>query len=77
MAARHQRETNGLLRQYFPKRVANLSDYGQADFDRVAAEMNDRPRKILRYRTPREVLAEAITERHSKTPQCGPSCCIR
>ena len=55
--------TNGLLRQYFPKRVANLNDYSQADFDLVGAELNDRPRKILGFRTPAKVFADAIAER--------------
>ena len=48
--------TNGLLRQYFPKRIANFSDHSQHDYDQ-AAELNDRPRKILGYRTPSEVIA--------------------
>ncbi len=49
--------TNGLLRQYFPKRIADFSDFSQHDYDRVAAELNARPRKILDYRTPAEAIA--------------------
>ena len=36
--------TNGLLRQYFPKKI-NLSRYSQADLDKVALQLNQRPRK--------------------------------
>ena len=48
--------TNGLLRQYFPKR----SDVAvsQAHLDAVAAELNGRPRKTLGWMTPAEKLAE-------------------
>ena len=45
--------TNGLLRQYFPK-GSDLSVHSQADLERVAAELNDRPRKRLGYRKPIE-----------------------
>lgn len=53
--------TNGLLRQYFPTRIANLSGYTLDEFDDVAAELNDRPRKILAYRNPAEVLADVAS----------------
>ena len=39
--------------------VTDLSDFTQADFDQVAAALNDRPRKILGCRTPAEVNADA------------------
>jgi transposase, IS30 family len=44
LAARHQRNTNGLLRQYFPER-SDHKPYNQADLDAIAAELNGRPRK--------------------------------
>ena len=46
--------TNGLLRQYFPK-GANLSGFSQADLDAVAWQLNTRPRKSLDFRCPNEL----------------------
>ena len=43
--------TNGLLRQYFPKGT-NLRSYSEADLDAVAAQLNDRPRKTLGWDSP-------------------------
>jgi IS30 family transposase len=51
--------TNGLLRQYFPKGT-DLSGYSQAALDAVAHELNDRPRKTLNAMKPWEKLAELI-----------------
>ena len=48
--------TNGLLRQYFPKRTSVA--VSQAHLDAVAAELNGRPRKTLGWMTPAEKLAE-------------------
>jgi IS30 family transposase len=45
--------TNGLLRQYFPK-VTDLSEYSQARLNTVARQLNSRPRKTLNYETPAE-----------------------
>ena len=53
--------TNGLLRQYFPKGT-DLSVHTQADLDWVAAEMNDRPRKRLAWRKPDEVLKDLLLQ---------------
>ncbi|MGK9452730.1 IS30 family transposase [Acidithiobacillus caldus] len=53
--------TNGLLRQYFPKGT-DLSGYSQRHLTKVAEELNNRPRKSLGFRTPAEVMAEKIRE---------------
>jgi len=51
--------TNGLLRQYFPKGT-DLSVHSAADLDWVAAELNDRPRKRLGFRKPIEQISELL-----------------
>jgi transposase, IS30 family len=51
--------TNGLLRQYFPKK-ADLNQYSAADLDRVARQLNGRPRETLGWRTPAEKLDEFL-----------------
>jgi transposase, IS30 family len=51
--------TNGLLRQYFPKGT-DLSAHGAEDLAAVAAALNGRPRKALGWRTPAEALDEAL-----------------
>ena len=51
--------TNGLLRQYFPK-GADLSLWSSEDIDAVAATINSRPRKVLGWRTPTEALNEHL-----------------
>ncbi len=51
--------TNGLLRQYFPKGT-DLSGFTQEQLDAVADRLNTRPRKTLGYRTPADKLAETV-----------------
>ena len=51
--------TNGLLRQYFPRRT-DLSVYSQKHLDAIALRLNTRPRKTLGYRTPAATLAETV-----------------
>ncbi len=51
--------TNRLLRQYFPKKT-DLSPYSQAELNRVAHQLNQRPRKTLDFRTPAGVLNESV-----------------
>jgi IS30 family transposase len=51
--------TNGLLRQYFPKK-ADLNQYSAAELDRVARQLNGRPRETLSWRTPAEKLDEFL-----------------
>ncbi|MFC3716304.1 IS30 family transposase [Luteimonas soli] len=51
--------TNGLLRQYFPKGVS-LSNVSQAELDAVARKLNERPRKTLGYETPAERYRQVV-----------------
>lgn len=51
--------TNGLLRQYFPK-GSDPASHTAADLDRVAHELNTRPRKTLDWATPAQRLAALI-----------------
>lgn len=62
--------TNGLLRQYFPKGMS-FSALSQDDLDTVAASLNDRPRKTLDFATPGEqfssLLATMAADRNAPT----------
>jgi IS30 family transposase len=52
--------TNGLLRQYFPK-GSDLTQYTEADLKAVADGLNARPRKTLNWATPAETMATVIS----------------
>ena len=51
--------TNGLLRQYFPKGT-NLSAFSQSDLNKIAKQLNQRPRQTLGFRTPAHKLADIV-----------------
>ena len=55
--------TNGLLRQYFPKRT-DLSGFSQAQLDNVALRLNQRPRKTLGFETPASRLRASVATTH-------------
>ena len=51
--------TNGLLRQYLPKK-ADLSCYSQSELDQIALRLNQRPRKTLGFQTPADKLQASV-----------------
>jgi Transposase and inactivated derivatives, IS30 family len=55
--------TNGLLRQYFPKKT-DLTDYSQSDLNKVALRLNQRPRQTLGFQTPASKLQESVASTH-------------
>jgi IS30 family transposase len=57
--------TNGLLRQYFPKGT-DLSLWGPGYLEHVAIEMNNRPRKTLNWLTPAEALDKLLSDHDTK-----------
>ena len=60
--------TNGLLRQYFPK-GKSLAGVTQAELDEVAHKLNGRPRQTLGFRTPAEKLTELIDALYTGAPE--------
>jgi IS30 family transposase len=55
--------TNGLLRQYLPKK-ADLSCYSQSDLDKIALRLNQRPRETLGFETPASRLRASVASTH-------------
>ncbi len=51
--------TNGLLRQYFPKKTC-LKKYSQKEINTVANQLNKRPRKTLGYNTPEKMILQCV-----------------
>jgi len=55
--------TNGLLRQYFPKNT-DLTGYSQSDLNKVALRLNQRPRQTLGFQTPASKLHASVASTH-------------
>ena len=51
--------TNGLIRQYFPKKT-NLSVHSQKQLNEVANELNERPRKVLKFKPPTHMIDKSV-----------------
>ncbi|HHT2664603.1 TPA: IS30 family transposase [Citrobacter freundii] len=51
--------TNGLIRQYFPQKTC-LAQYTQHELDQVATQLNNRPRKTLKFKTPKEIIGRDV-----------------
>ncbi len=51
--------TNSLIRQYFPKKTC-LAKHSQKALNAVATQLNERPRKILKFRTPKEMMERSV-----------------
>ena len=58
--------TNGLLRQYFPKGT-DISRYNERELDAIAITLNSRPRKTLGWRTPAEALNDVLRSANKAT----------
>ncbi len=55
--------TNRLLRQYLPHGT-QLDQYSQAELNKIAAQLNERPRKTLGFMSPTDKLREAVAATH-------------
>jgi IS30 family transposase len=62
--------TNGLLRQYFPKHTS-LARYTQADLHATALELNDRPRQTLGWASPAQALAQLLSAEQDHVATTG------
>ena len=51
--------TNGLIRQYFPKKTS-LSPHSQEKLNEVATQLNERPRKTLKFKTPSHMIDKSV-----------------
>ncbi|ATY80465.1 IS30 family transposase [Aeromonas veronii] len=51
--------TNGLIRQFFPKKTC-LTQYSQQELDKAAAQLNSRPRETLKFKPPKEVIEKGV-----------------
>lgn len=51
--------TNGLIRQYFPRKT-DLSPHSQAKLNDVATQLNERPRKTLNFKTPSHMIEKSV-----------------
>ena len=62
--------TNGLLRQYFPKGT-DFTRYARVDLEGVAKTLNERPRKVLGYKTPAEAMNELLLSANTGVATTG------
>ena len=51
--------TNSLIRQYFPKKTC-LAQHSQKKLDQVSEQLNNRPRKTLKFNTPKQVIERSV-----------------
>ena len=51
--------TNSLIRQYFPKKTC-LAQHSQHKLDIVATQLNERPRKVLKFKSPKEMMEKSV-----------------
>lgn len=51
--------TNGLIRQFCPKKTC-LAQYTQQKLDQVAAQLNNRPGKTLKFKTPKKIIEKGV-----------------